>query len=174
DCKPIKAVIIKTRTIPRVSVRTHLKAQALQQNTTEPYVPAGVRSFLIQTEQETKMFKFNLRDRVTQIRHNNRGQAVFEYAIIIGIVVLALGTMQVYLRRGIQAGIKIAADELGRQEDSVELDPTKGTTQSSLAHSSSFARHKTSVGKGGSRRADVQERSETAGQSEYWSNWEEK
>lgn len=48
---------------------------------------------------------------------SKRAQVVLEYAIILGIVALALGMMQVYVRRGIQAGIKIAADEIGRQED---------------------------------------------------------
>lgn len=104
--------------------------------------------------------------------YNNRGQAVFEYAIIIGIVVLALGMMQVYLRRGIQAGIKIAMDELGLQRD-FEFDPTLGTAQDSLAHSSSFAQRETSLGEGGSRGISVDEKTKMSGSSEYWSNWEE-
>lgn len=61
---------------------------------------------------------------------NNKAQSIMEYAIIIGLVVAGLSAMQVYIRRGIQAGIKVAADELGNQEDA-EIDPTKGTKESS-------------------------------------------
>ncbi|GAH88314.1 unnamed protein product, partial [marine sediment metagenome] len=35
-----------------------------------------------------------------------KAQATFEYAIILAIVVTALTAMQVYFKRGIQAGIK--------------------------------------------------------------------
>ncbi|MBN2097053.1 MAG: hypothetical protein JW714_01090 [Candidatus Omnitrophica bacterium] len=49
-------------------------------------------------------------------RFNKKGQSVFEYAIILGVVGVALMAMQVYLRRGIQSGIRIAADELGEQD----------------------------------------------------------
>ena len=49
------------------------------------------------------------------------GQVTFEYAIIIGIVITALTLMQVYIRRGIQAGIQVAADEIGLQEESSDV-----------------------------------------------------
>jgi len=45
----------------------------------------------------------------------DRAQATFEYAIILAIVAAALTAMQVYFKRGIQAGIKICSDELGGQ-----------------------------------------------------------
>ena len=105
---------------------------------------------------------------------NRKGQAVFEYAIIIGIVVLALGMMQVYVRRGVQAGIKIAADELGEQEDSVELDPIKGTTQSSLMRTTASSTRRLQHGKGGSSTATWDESSEASGLNEYWNDWEKK
>lgn len=57
---------------------------------------------------------------------SGKGQITFEYAIIIGLIAAALTMMQVYLRRGIQAGIKIAADEIGLQEDFENLDIKKG------------------------------------------------
>lgn len=40
------------------------------------------------------------------------GQAITEYAILIGVVVAALLGMQVYAKRGLQAGIKATADHL--------------------------------------------------------------
>ncbi len=45
-----------------------------------------------------------------------RAQATFEYAIILAIAVTALTTMQIYFKRGIQAGIKMCSDELGGGE----------------------------------------------------------
>lgn len=57
-----------------------------------------------------------------------KGQSTIEYAIIIGLVVAGLTTMQVYIKRGIQAGIRVAADELGSQEDA-EIDPQEGTKE---------------------------------------------
>lgn len=41
-----------------------------------------------------------------------RGQAIMEYAIVIGLVIAALLGMQVYAKRSIQASIKTAADGL--------------------------------------------------------------
>ena len=40
------------------------------------------------------------------------GQAIVEYAVLIGIVTAALVTMQTYIKRGVQAGIKAAADQI--------------------------------------------------------------
>ena len=41
-----------------------------------------------------------------------RGQAIVEYAILFGIIMAALLGMQVYAKRGLQAGIKAMADRL--------------------------------------------------------------
>lgn len=43
-----------------------------------------------------------------------RGQSLTEYAIIIGIVVVALSSMQAYFKRGVQAVLKTTADDLGK------------------------------------------------------------
>lgn len=43
------------------------------------------------------------------------GQSIMEYTLIIGIVVAALIVMQVYIKRGIQAATKVAADQLSDQ-----------------------------------------------------------
>ncbi len=52
-----------------------------------------------------------------------RSQATFEYAIILAIVVTALTAMQLYFKRGIQAGIKMCSDELGGQKEGLfEVD----------------------------------------------------
>lgn len=55
-----------------------------------------------------------------------KAQSILEYVVVLGVVGMALGTMGLYFRRGIQAVIKVAADEVGIQEDA-EDDPLKGT-----------------------------------------------
>lgn len=49
-----------------------------------------------------------------------------EYAVIIGIVITALAIMQVYMKRGIQAATKAAADELSLQSITERIDLKKG------------------------------------------------
>ena len=45
-------------------------------------------------------------------RKTRGGQAIVEYAIVLGLIVAAVLGMQVYAKRGIQAGLKGAADQL--------------------------------------------------------------
>lgn len=47
-----------------------------------------------------------------------KAQSIIEYALLLGIIGLALGAMQLYFKRGIQAAIKVSADQLGSQEGS--------------------------------------------------------
>jgi len=52
---------------------------------------------------------------------------VVEYGLVLAVVVAVFIIMQFYLKRGIQAGLKISADQLGNQEESYSYtDPTKG------------------------------------------------
>jgi uncharacterized protein (UPF0333 family) len=49
---------------------------------------------------------------------NNRrkkGQSTLEYAILVIIILAALLTIQVYIKRGIQGRLKSAADDIGDQ-----------------------------------------------------------
>jgi hypothetical protein len=43
-------------------------------------------------------------------------QAISEYLVLITVIAAALGMMQLYFRRSIQAVVKIAADEVGSQK----------------------------------------------------------
>lgn len=43
---------------------------------------------------------------------NRRGQSVAEYAVLLGLVIGAFVTMQVYARRGLQARVKSGTDAL--------------------------------------------------------------
>ena len=46
-----------------------------------------------------------------------RAQSTLEYAVIIAVVVAALLTMQVYIKRGLQGRLRSVADEIGQQYD---------------------------------------------------------
>lgn len=46
-----------------------------------------------------------------------KGQSITEYAILIGIVSAAVMGMNVYIKRGVQAGIKQSVDQMANQED---------------------------------------------------------
>jgi len=52
-----------------------------------------------------------------KIKQNSKAQSITEYAVLLGIVSLALIGMQVYMKRGLQAAVKDAANELGPQEN---------------------------------------------------------
>ncbi len=102
------------------------------------------------------------------------GQVVFEFAIILAIVAVALAMMQLYLRRGIQAGIKIAADELGQQSGSVELDMEAGTVSESLTRMDSESSRTIAHGLGGAHALTMIETSEIIyGFNTYMGGWEE-
>lgn len=48
-------------------------------------------------------------------KRNNKGQSTLEYAVLIIIVIGALLSIQVYIKRGIQGRLKSAADDIGDQ-----------------------------------------------------------
>ena len=50
--------------------------------------------------------------RTTSYSNQALGQSIAEYAILIAVVTAAVTAMQVYAKRGIQAAVKVAADEM--------------------------------------------------------------
>jgi Flp pilus assembly pilin Flp len=61
---------------------------------------------------------------------NTRGQALVEYALIIGVVAAAVAAMATYMKRGVQSNVKVAADAMSplRALNS-KADPTGEETQ---------------------------------------------
>jgi hypothetical protein len=100
------------------------------------------------------------------------GQTTFEYAIIIGIVVTALTMMQVYIRRGIQAGIQVAVDEIGIQEGAVEIEPDEGATQNSTTTVASSSTRNTQFLGSGAQATSINQSNRVTGTSTSISNWE--
>lgn len=83
------------------------------------------------------------------------GQSVLEYVIILGIVAIALAAMLLYFRRGIQSVVKIAADELGNQEDAEDINPTTGIKTSSEINRQTQATRRDRILEEGSRVSDT-------------------
>jgi hypothetical protein len=69
-----------------------------------------------------------------KLHHFCDGQSLSEYVILIAIVSAALLAMQVYMKRAIQAAIRVASDQAGKQDD-VNPDVTDETA----IRSSSYA-----------------------------------
>ncbi|TAN61406.1 hypothetical protein EPN16_03230 [bacterium] len=90
-----------------------------------------------------------------------RAQSLIEYAMVIVVVSAAFMAINGYMKRGIQAQIRMSADELGRQEESEELDLTKGRLKVSGQRMTSEApgQRKREYA-GGRQRDDINERSE--------------
>lgn len=103
---------------------------------------------------------------------NKKGQSIIEYTVILGLVVAGLMTMQAYIKRGIQATIKVAADELGRQEDAEELDPEKGTKSASEINTRTRSIQRVRLLKGSSQQVDIDRISSSSGKTTYLSNKE--
>jgi hypothetical protein len=55
---------------------------------------------------------------------NKKAQNFSEYALVIGVVTIALFAMQVYFKRGIQGIIRVTASDLGSPAQAVYYDDT--------------------------------------------------
>lgn len=93
------------------------------------------------------------------------GQSILEYAVVLGLVVVALSAMALYFRRGIQSVIKVAADEVGKQEDAEEIDPLRGVKSSSSISRESRATQRQRVLEDDSRISDIDTVTSSAGTS---------
>ncbi|HOW35290.1 MAG TPA: hypothetical protein PL155_02590 [Candidatus Omnitrophota bacterium] len=61
----------------------------------------------------------------------SRGQSTVEYAILIIIIIGALISIQIYIKRGIQGRFKDSADNIGEQYSTMETFMNKVTRTSS-------------------------------------------
>jgi cytoskeletal protein RodZ len=64
-------------------------------------------------------------------KRRKKGQSTLEYAILIIIIVGALLSIQVYIKRGVQGRLKSAADDIGDQFSPGNTNVTKTVTTSS-------------------------------------------
>jgi hypothetical protein len=63
--------------------------------------------------------------------NKKRGQSTIEYAVLIVIIIGALLSIQVYIKRSIQGRLKSAADDIGDQFSPGNTNITKTTTTTS-------------------------------------------
>jgi uncharacterized protein (UPF0333 family) len=64
-------------------------------------------------------------------KRRKRGQSTLEYAILIIIIIGALLSIQVYIKRGVQGRLKSAADDIGDQYSDGNTNVVKVMTTSS-------------------------------------------
>jgi hypothetical protein len=67
-------------------------------------------------------------------KKRQKGQSTLEYAILIIIIIGALLSIQVYIKRGIQGRLKSATDDIGTQFSPGNTNVTKRMTTSSRSY----------------------------------------
>jgi Flp pilus assembly pilin Flp len=90
----------------------------------------------------------------------NKGQNLIEYTLILGLVAVALFSMQTYFKRGIQSVVKVVADDygpygpqgegeiLGDREKAVKAQELEGKIATSSTSNSSSTQKVTNLGNG--------------------------
>ena len=63
-----------------------------------------------------------------------KAQSTMEYAVLIIIIIGALLSIQVYIKRGIQGRLRSAADDIGEQFSSGKMNATTTTVSHSKTH----------------------------------------
>ncbi len=66
-----------------------------------------------------------------QYLNQKRGQSTLEYAVLIVVIIGALLTIQVYIKRGVQGRLKSAADDIGDQYSEGNTNAIKRTVRNS-------------------------------------------
>ena len=66
-----------------------------------------------------------------QYLNQRRGQSTLEYAVLIVVIIGALLTLQVYIKRGVQGRLRSAADDIGDQYSDGNTNVIKTTNRSS-------------------------------------------
>jgi uncharacterized protein (UPF0333 family) len=73
-----------------------------------------------------------------QYLNQKRGQSTLEYAVLIVVIIGALLTIQVYIKRGVQGRLKSAADDIGDQYSDGNTNVVKVTTKVSNTIETSY------------------------------------
>jgi len=122
------------------------------------------------------------------IKLNKKGQSIMEYAILVSLVIAALTGMQLYVRRGLQARIKDASDNLPNyvqtegagldagtifKEGHTQYEPYyRGYSETESATTRGTEKFVT-TGDGGQRELTGQTRSTTGTATiGHWTNWD--
>jgi len=87
-----------------------------------------------------------------------KAQSVIEYTLLLALIGAALAAMQVYMKRGLQGVVKVAADQLGPQRYQYEQSNPNGAPiyfmngqTESIGNSTSQGTIRTMVSEGGAQ-----------------------
>ena len=62
-----------------------------------------------------------------------RGQSLVEYSVVLVIIAAAVMSMQLYMKRGLQAAVKIQADRLGPQQKQINTSDRQQSSTNSFS-----------------------------------------
>jgi hypothetical protein len=92
-----------------------------------------------------------------------KAQTISEFVVLLSVVSLAAMTMSLYFRRGIQALVKVAVDEVGNQSEAFDTDYRTGKAiwklQSLESQSASSGSENTAKQSGGGERHEKEQSS---------------
>ncbi len=102
------------------------------------------------------------------IKKRQKGQSTLEYAILIIIIIGALLSIQVYIKRGVQGRLKSATDDIGDQFSPGNTNVTKTMTTGSRSDDTFIAGVTTSTLVGDEITTDTLDSSIINVQQEFW------
>jgi uncharacterized protein (UPF0333 family) len=104
-----------------------------------------------------------------QYLNQKRGQSTLEYAVLIVVIIGALLTIQVYIKRGVQGRLKSAADDIGDQYSEGNTNEIKTvTTISNTQESFNAGVADTTISGNGETTNTVDKAVVVNSQQEYW------
>ena len=106
-----------------------------------------------------------------QYLNQKRGQSTLEYAVLIVVIIGALLTIQVYIKRGVQGRLKSAADDIGDQYSDGNTNQIKTTITNSKTEESFKAGQSSTTILGNGESTSTTDKSVIVNsQQEYWGN----
>ena len=69
-----------------------------------------------------------------QYLNQKHGQSTLEYAVLVCVIIGALLTVQVYLKRGVQGRLRSAADDIGDQFSPGNVNEIRQTNRNSVSY----------------------------------------
>jgi uncharacterized protein (UPF0333 family) len=104
-----------------------------------------------------------------QYLNQKRGQSILEYSVLIVVIIGALLTIQVYIKRGVQGRLKSAADDIGDQYSEGNTNSIQTTIRNAITQEAFSAGASSSViGAGGETTNETANSVIVNAQQEYW------
>jgi Flp pilus assembly pilin Flp len=105
-----------------------------------------------------------------QYLNQKRGQSTLEYAVLIVVIIGALLTIQVYIKRGVQGRLKSAADDIGDQYSDGNTNAIHQTVRNSTTYEAFNAGVASSQIVGNELTNETNNSVIVNSQQEYWGN----